>query len=199
MNRQAVQRSRLSRPHDPRALKSREALREALLRLLDERSFEQITIRELTTAASVSYPVFFRQFTGKEELLADLAAKEVHELLALSQPMVNDETRQKTGLLDMCHYVERRRSLWKTLLTAGAASAMRSEFARIAAEIGNTQPRANPWLPVELASSLVAAGIFEILAWWLNQPDDYPVRNVVKILDALVARPLTMPQDIRLD
>ena len=198
MNSPAIPRNRLSRPHDRRAVKSREALREGLLELLESRSFEDITIKEITAAAGVSYPVFFRQFASKEELLADLAASEVHGLLALGQPLI-DGARPKNTLLDMCHYVQRRRPLWKTLLTAGSASVMRSEFARISAEIGNTEPRANPWLPVELASSFVAAGIFEILAWWLNQPEGYPVGNVVKILGALVARPLTMPQDVQLD
>lgn len=198
MNSPAVPRNRLSRPHDRRAMKSREALRQALLALLNSRSFEDITIKDITSAAGVSYPVFFRQFASKENLLEDLAAREVHGLLALGQPLV-EPGRPKNDFIDMCRYVEGHRALWKTLLTAGAASVMRSEFARISAEIGNTEPRANPWLPVELASSFVAAGIFEILAWWLNQPEGYPVRNVVKILIALVARPLTVPQDVRLD
>lgn len=194
---QQVQRKRLSRPDDPRAVKSREALRDALLRLLESRPFEQITIRELTAAAGVSYPVFFRQFASTEELLADLAANEVRGLLALTHP-IGDDAASRNSLLEMCQFVQRRRSLWKSLLTAGAASVMRGEFARISAEIGRTGPRANPWLPVELASAFVAAGIFEILAWWLGQPDDYPISNVVKILDALVARPLTVAQDVRL-
>lgn len=194
---QQVERKRLSRPDDPRAVKSREALRDALLRLLESRPFEQITIRELTAAAGVSYPVFFRQFASTEELLADLAANEVRGLLALTHP-IGDDAASRNSLLEMCQFVQRRRSLWKSLLTAGAASVMRGEFARISAEIGRTGPRANPWLPVELASAFVAAGIFEILAWWLGQPDDYPISNVVKILDALVARPLTVAQDVRL-
>lgn len=199
MTRHPIQRNRLSRPHDPRALKSREALRAALLHLLEQRSFEQITIREITTAAGVSYPVFFRQFASKDALLADIATAEVRGLLALGQPVDGDDAHQNHGLMAMCQYVEQRRSLWKALLTTGAASEMRGEFARISAEIATTQPRANPWLPVELASSFVAAAIFEILAWWLNQPEDYPVRNVEKILNALVARPLTVPQNVELD
>lgn len=189
----AIQKNRLSRPHDKRALKSRKALHAGLLRLLETHGFEQITIREITTAAGVSYPVFFRQFASKEELLADIATAEVRGLLALGQPVEGD------GLLSMCTYVQQRRSLWKALLTTGAASEMRGEFARISAEIAVTGPRNNPWLPVELASSFVASAIFEILAWWLNQPEDYPIRNVVKILNALVARPLTVPQNVDLD
>ena len=163
--------NRLRRPDDPRALKSRRALRDALLALLEKRTFEQITIKEITSAAGVSYPVFFRQFASKEELLNDLAASEVGGLLALTHPIV-DEAVAMNNLREMCNYVQQRRPLWKSLLTTGAASTMRSEFARISAEIAKAGPQANPWLPVELASSFVATGIFEILAWWLNQPED---------------------------
>jgi AcrR family transcriptional regulator len=191
-------RNRLSRPQDPRALKSRASLRDALLRLLDRRAFEQITIKELAAEAGVSYPVFFRQFAGTDELLADLAASEVRGLMALTRPIVDDAVAT-SNLEEMCRYVERRRSLWKSLLTAGATSTMRNEFARVAAEIARVGPQANPWLPIELAASFVAAGIFEILAWWLSQPEDYPMANVVKILDALIAQPLGRPQHIQLD
>lgn len=187
----------MSRPNDARALRSREALRQGLLSLVEERPFHEITIRDITNRAGVSYPVFFRRYASKEELLGDLAAEEVRNLLAHTYPLTN-EASPKGSLHEMCAYVQARRSLWKSLLTTGAAAAMREEFARIAAEIGQTGPRSNPWLPVSLASAFVAAGIFEILAWWLAQPDDYPMRNIEIFLDRLVARPTALAQDVKL-
>ena len=82
MTRSPPQRNRLARPHDPRALKSREALREGLLGLLETRAFEDLTIKDIAGAAGVSYPVFFRQFASKEDLLADIATSQVRALLA---------------------------------------------------------------------------------------------------------------------
>jgi AcrR family transcriptional regulator len=187
----------MSRPNDPRALRSREALRQGLLALVEERPFHDITIRDITTRAGLSYPVFFRQYASKEALLADLATEEVRCLLAHSYPLL-DQLRPSNSLHEMCVYVQARRTLWKSLLTTGAASAMREEFARISAEIGQTGPRNNPWLPVSLASAFVAAGIFEILAWWLAQPDDYPMQNIETFLERLVARPTARAQDVKL-
>lgn len=198
MSKKPMTRGRLSRPHDRRAVKSREALRTALLRLLESRPLDQITIKEITTEAAVSYPVFFRQFFSKEELLADLATDQVRELLRHTYPTL-DVAAPSSSLAELCNYVEEHRGLWRSLLTTGAAPAMRAEFASIAAEIGNTAPRTNPWLPVELASAFAASGIFEILAWWLGQREDYPVANVVKLLDTLIVRSMMVPQDIRLD
>lgn len=189
---------RLRRQHDARAVRSRIALREALLVLVETRPFEQIAIKEITEQAGVSYPVFFRQFGSKEELLTDLATDEVHNLLdrtntALMEP---DATH---NLLAMCEYIDSRRKLWTTLLTGGASSVMRSEFSRIAEQIGRSRERANPWLPVDLATAFVVNGLFEILAWWLRQPAQYPIGNVVKLLDVLIIRSTMQRQDVQLE
>ena len=63
---------------------------------------------------------------------------------------------------------------------------MRQEFMLLSREVAETHPRSNPWLPVDLAVPFVSSGIFEILAWWMKQPESYPTSNVVKLLDALV-------------
>lgn len=187
----------MSRPNDARALRSREALRAGLLALLQEQPFHQISIRDITKQAGVSYPVFFRRYASKEELFADLAAEEVRNLLTRTRPML-EQAQAADGIHAMCAYVQERRALWKALLTTGGASAMRDEFTRLSADIGHAGPRSNPWLPVSLASSFVSTGILEILAWWLNQPDDYPTRNIEIFLDRLIVRPAGIPQQVDL-
>jgi len=189
MSTKPATRKRISRPHDLRVVKSRAALGQALLRLIETRALEQITIKDITTEAGVSYPVFFRQFSSKEELLADIAAEEVRNLLAHTYPLF-DVAAPSDNLIAFCLVVERRKALWRTLLTTGAASAMRNEFKRIAAEIGNDQHPGDPGVPVELASAFVTSSIFEILTWWLNQPDDYPLEDVASLLDGLVVAPV---------
>ena len=142
--------------------------------------------------------MFFRQFTAKEDLLDDIATDEIHTLISHAMPLFQSEG-EESGLLQMCEYVKAHRTLWKTLLTAGASAAMREEFVNIANEIVRTRGRANPWLPTDLAAPFVISGIFEILAWWLRQPEDYPIGNVVKFLDALVVRSTAYPVDIKFD
>lgn len=188
---------RMSRPNDARALRSREALRAGLLALLQEQPLHQISIRDITKQAGVSYPVFFRRYASKEELFADLAAEEVRNLLTHTYPILA-RAQATDGINAMCAYVQQRRTLWKALLTTGGATAMRDEFTRISAEIGQARPRNNPWLPVSLASSFVATGILEIVTWWLMQPDDYPIRNIEIFLDHLIVRPATVSREVKL-
>jgi AcrR family transcriptional regulator len=178
-------------------VRSIEAMRSAFLDLIERQPIDQIAIRDITQAAGLSYPTFFRRYANKEELLETIAADEVRALLRLGE-------KDLQGLHDglpgaaMCAYVQQRRRLWATLLNGGAASAMRNEFMRIANEIASARPRANPWLPLELAVTFVTAGIFELFAWWLRQPEDYPVENVVKLFNALIIDSAGRPRNISL-
>lgn len=174
-----------TKPDDARAERSIDALRSALLELIQNKSFHQISIKNITDAAGVSYPTFFRRFSSKEALLEDIATAEVRTLLSLSETAIDKRNSQESGET-LCRYVQEHRKLWTALLTGGAALTMRQEFMRIAQEIGYERPRNNPWLPVDLAVPFVTSGIFEIIAWWMRQPEDYPLANVIKLFDALI-------------
>lgn len=174
-----------TKPDDARAERSIDALRCALLGLIEGKSFHQISIKNITDAAGVSYPTFFRRFSSKEALLEDIAAAEVRRLLSLSETAIDKRNAQESGET-LCRYVQAHRKLWTALLTGGAALTMRQEFMRIAQEIACARPRNNPWLPVDLAVPFVTSGIFEIIAWWMRQPEDYPLANVVKLFDVLI-------------
>lgn len=188
---------RMSRPHDARALRSRTALRQALLELVEAQPFDRITIKDITAKAGVSYPVFFRRYESKQHLLEDIATEEVRRLLTLSLPIFRAD-RQEESLRALCGYIGDHRSLWTRLLTGGAGAIMREEFRRIALDIGHKDRRINPWLPRELAAPFVVSGLFEILAWWLAQPETYPVENIIKIIDALIIQSTARPIDIQL-
>src|SRR6187551_2309610 len=108
------------KPARQRATRTRTALTGALLSLLEERSQEQITIRDITTRAEVGYATFFRNFPDKEALLHDLAAGEINRLLTLTLPIfygVDSESSYRA----LCAYVWEHRKLWTGLLTGGAA------------------------------------------------------------------------------
>lgn len=191
----APARKRISRIHDARAVRSRGALRQALLALIEEKELGEITIREITARAGVSYPVFFRQFSSTENLLMDVATEQVRNLLGHTSDAF--APRGEGSLADMCAYVQAHRKLWTTLLTAGASATMRREFSRISEEIAASRPRTNPALPPDLVTELVTSAIFDILTWWLRQPADYPAANVVKLLEAFVIK--VYSRRVRLD
>ncbi len=195
----ALVRSRSSRPRsrvanltDARLLRSRAALRGALLALLERKRLDQITIRDIVAEAGVGYATFFRHHPSKEVLLDEVAADEIGRLMALTLPLL-DATDTRVSCLALCKYVGEHRRLWSALLLGGAAGTLRAEFIRLAKE-GATKIRADDRLPVELGAVSGVAATIEILAWWLRQPvDAYSAEDVAEFLDRLVVAPATSP------
>lgn len=185
-----------SKPADARVARSVKALQDSLLGLLQHKPLDQIALKEITDAAGLSHVTFFRRFASKEDLLQHIAQDEVQQLLGFGETAVAEGDGASSRA--MCNHVQGRKDLWRSLLTGGAVSAMREEFMRLSMERVALRGRANPWIPIDLAVPFVTSGIFETLAWWMRQPDDYPEENVVALLDALVIDTVGRQRSVKL-
>ena len=177
-------------PADARQLRSRSALTGALLALLEDRAFDQLTVREITARAGTGYATFFRHYPTKEALLGDIAADEIAELLARTiQIMVDNGSYESTEAV--CAHVWRHRRLWSALLTGGARGMVREEFIRQARDLQPDDRHRIEWLPADLGVLHGAGATIDVLAWWLEQEKPYEVHDVAEILHRLVIAPLT--------
>ena len=68
---------------------TRDCLKRAMIRLLNEKDFQKISITELVRVAGVSRTAFYRNYDSKEDLLADISAS-VRDLLAESILKLNN-------------------------------------------------------------------------------------------------------------
>src|ERR1700761_364314 len=173
---------------DARLVRTRAALCGTLLTLLEEKPFEQVTIREVTARAGVGYATFFRHYPDKETLLHDLAAREINQLIAMTLPILYTVDSRATSRA-LCAYVWQHQKLWSALLTGGAAGAMREELLRKARQVAAEQTNPDTWLPGDLRIVFSVGGTLEILAWWLKQHDKLPVDRMAEIVDRLVVAP----------
>jgi AcrR family transcriptional regulator len=186
---------KILRPHlrtarDARAVRTREALRRALLRLLDLKPLEQITIRDICDVADVGYTTFFRHHSTKESLLNDVAAEQMGQLVGLALP-VADSSDARAASVALCTYVDSHRKLWSTLLTGGAAGAMRDELMRLSRLIAATRARPGAWPPPEIATILVVSSTIELLSWWLRDSKPLTIEQVAEIHERVVLTPAT--------
>jgi len=173
---------------DARSVRTREALRQAFLELLERKPLDQITIREIAAAADVGYTTFFRHYSAKEEILDEIAADQIHRLSALTGEARGAKDTRKSCLA-MCNYVDEHRALWTTLLTGGAAGVVREEFMRVSERVADEVGPSTDWLPTDLGTVLAVSVIVEIFAWWLRQPDPLPVERVAEIMDRVMIGP----------
>jgi len=174
---------------DARQVRSRRALHRALLDLLEEKPFDQITIREISARAGTGYATFFRHYPTKEALLSDVASEEIAGLLAMTVPILNDaDSLESTRAL--CAHVGEHRKLWSALLAGGAAGIVRDEFIRQARELARSTVAVQDWLPEDLGVVYGTGGTIDLLAWWLANGEALGSEEIAAILNRLIIQPL---------
>jgi len=173
---------------DARAVRTRQALRTALLRLLESRPLAEITILDICDLAEVGYTTYFRHHPTKESLLDDVAAEEIAHLVGLTLPLAEAANTLTAGVA-LFTYVDAHRELWSTLLTGGAEGAMRNEFLRISREIAATRGREDHWPPADLVTILVVSSTIELLSWWLRQKKPLTIEQMADIHERIIIHP----------
>lgn len=83
---------------DRRITRSKRALRQALIALLEERGFDSITVNDLCDRADLNRGTFYNHFRDKENLLAVFEDEVMADIAALQERM------QRISLADMLAY-----------------------------------------------------------------------------------------------
>ncbi len=86
---------------DPRAQRSREWMKNALLELIDEKDYEEITVSEITARAGLSRPTFYLHYKTKEEILLDYLDTIFDRILEEFHEFRQDSEVDEPGFLAM--------------------------------------------------------------------------------------------------
>jgi AcrR family transcriptional regulator len=175
---------------DARQVRTRAKLLRALLTLLERGPFEGITVRALAAEAGVGYATFFRHYPGKEALLDDLAADEISGLLGKAMPLLFAEN-SRSACVALFSTLAQRKTLWRALLTGGAAPLLRQQFIAQARRLAADSPAAAEPAdcPLDLRVTFATSATIEIIGWWLRQDEELPIETIAGILDRLAIVP----------
>jgi len=173
---------------ETRKERTRGALRAAMLELLVEKPFEQIQILDLTGRAGVGYATFFRHYQGTGDVLDEVAGGLISELLEMTIPVLR-QYDSSVSLRALCRYVQERRSLWRPLLTGGAAHSVRGEFVRQARGWSRRFAAVETGVPIDLGTVCAAGSTIDALAWWLERGEDYSIDEMAEFINQLIIMP----------
>ena len=176
------------RSDDPRAKRSRAALRAALVDLLGAGSIDKVTVLALTANAGVGYATFFRNYADLDALFADVAQSAIDELALLL-----DDGTSRTPIeiaQSIVVFFARNRTTLTPLFVGASAVLERGIVVQATrAAVLRSRPPAKA-LPDALAIAHVVRSTINVLQWWLGDGCDTSPDTIARLIERLAFAPV---------
>jgi len=177
---------------DRRILKSQEAIKRALFELMTEKSFDDITIRNITDRANVGRGTFYLHYIDKFDLLDKLIACHLDELQTICKTRA-DFDRQDT-LLRLAEYYENNYLFFSTILTSKGASHFSRQFLemiknQLRMEI-NFDEGINSGQQKDIVYHFLASAVTGLFEWWFINKRPVSAHVLVEQVGTLLERNL---------
>jgi AcrR family transcriptional regulator len=176
---------------DPRIRRTRKLLQGALGTLMQTKSFDEISVQDITEAATVNRATFYDHYTDKFALLEALVAGGFHELLYARQVRYDTGCPAALGaiVLAACDYLTQvhaggacdRQTAFEPMMDAAIVAAIR----RLLME-GLQRAELATALPLEMVAASVSWAICGGVKQWFSMPERLPAEAMVSQLLVLI-------------
>jgi AcrR family transcriptional regulator len=177
---------------DRRVQKSQEAIKNAFIELMSEKSLDHITIQNISDRANVGRRTIYDHYMDKYDLLEKLIEEHINELRKLCESA--SELDFVEGNLIWFEYFERNYSFFSTMLASKGAPAFRNHFLEfvieeLEGEVDVTEGK-NQGLSKDLILKFFGAAIVEIVEAWITNGLSEPTQVVAEQVGILLDRNL---------
>jgi AcrR family transcriptional regulator len=171
---------------DPRIVRSRHMLMEALAKLLIHKSFDDISIQEIADEATLNRATFYLHYPDKNALLQAMAAARFGELIARRGLSFTDcDGALRAIALGVCDYLAETTGcpgqLAKMPLEGSIIPVVEGMFRKGAADHAMA-----PGVDPELLATTAAWAIFGAARRWYQAPDRIPAEEMAARIEAMV-------------
>lgn len=183
---QALQNETAIEASDPRVLRSRRMLTEALAKLLTRKEFDNISIQEIADEAGLNRATFYLHYPDKGALLQAMTDARFRDLIKCRGLSFTDcDGALRAIALGVCDYLA---------LTAGCPS----HLAQLPLEAsiipvieglfreGGRRHQARADVDMEMLATTVAWAVFGAARRWLETPDRIPAEEMAARIEAMV-------------
>jgi AcrR family transcriptional regulator len=176
---------------DPRIRRTRKLLQGALATLMQTKSFDEISVQDITEAATVNRATFYDHYTDKFALMEAMVAGGFHELLFERQLRYETGCPAALGAIIQatCDFLAQahsggacdRQTAFQPLMDAAIVKAIQ-RLLMDGLQRGQHPVSSSP----ELVAATVSAAICGGVKQWLLMPERPPVEDVVAQLQQLI-------------
>ena len=175
-----------------RKQRTRNLLGTALLELVKEKKFDQITIQDITDLADLNRATFYLHYNSKEELLADSLEEHFDELVQRIATTTNNKPIWENPEADemVFAHVAENAELYRVLLGENGLGYVINRIIDYIAQFSEQQLRAGLGnvtfqAPIEIMSRHVAGSLYALITWWLMNDMPYTPREMAEMTTRL--------------
>jgi AcrR family transcriptional regulator len=183
---------------DPRIRRTRQLLQEALTTLMQTKGFDDISVQDISEAATVNRATFYDHYTDKYSLLEATIAGNFHKLLHHRNVQFDGSCPSAASavVLATCDYLTQthcnpassnRQSAFEPLVDAAVTNAIRHVLERGMPPEMSPEPTDQPWLPSPaMIAATVSWAIYGAVKQWFYTPNRPPAEQAVPAILGLV-------------
>jgi AcrR family transcriptional regulator len=172
---------------DRRVLRTRRLLKQALIELTAEKTYEEITIRDITDQADIGYATFFRHYDGKDDLMLEIFTETIEEIESL--PAEHGERYfEQEGYLLFAH-VSENQSLYRSILDSQNFTRKFRQHTKKMVQVhmeAHVQNISTPSFPVEIAAQHMVSSLVGLIDWWLEDDLSTEIERMAMIYERLI-------------
>jgi AcrR family transcriptional regulator len=177
---------------DRRSERTRQLLNAALIELMLEQRYDEITVQDIIDRANIGRSTFYAHYLDKEDLLVS-GFTQVLDILRYD-PQQHDEGEYQAppSLVRFFQHVQSHHQLYKALVRGGGIDRLfkksrqymrRNIEQHLAALIPAGQA---PAAPLPLVADYLAGAILSMLTWWLDNEMPYTPEQMDTLFQQLV-------------
>lgn len=180
----------LDKKEDQRVRRTRDRLGDALVELLVQKPFDDITVQDVLDGAGVSRSTFYTHYRDKNDLfLSD--AEEFFEGMATALSRFGDKSERVAPVQELFAHIGEARPFYNALVESGRMHDVmelgQEHFARGIEQRLSEIPRART-IPADRRSAIAhgwAGSLFSLLIWWVQRGMILPPEAMDKLFHRL--------------
>ncbi|MBU9722818.1 MULTISPECIES: TetR/AcrR family transcriptional regulator [Bacillaceae] len=166
---------------DRRVMKTRQAIHEALISLMEEKKYNKITIQDIIDRANVGRSTFYAHYATKDELLFSNVEDSLEILNQYIKSYIEHD-EDKPGLISVVELFEHIKEHRKTIKGLFKEEGTDLFFEKVEAYwnenieeyIKSKLPRGQePKVPIEILTMHISSTIINLLKWWVYNNMSY--------------------------
>jgi len=177
---------------DRRSERTRQLLNAALIELMLEQRYDEITVQDIIDRANIGRSTFYAHYLDKEDLLVSGFTRVLDTLVQYPQQPDGEEYQAPPGLARFFQHVQAHHQLYKALVRGGGIDRLfkkshqhmrRNIEQHLITLIPAGQP---PAAPLPLVADYLAGAILSMLTWWLDNDMPYTPEQMDTLFQQLV-------------